>query len=408
MFVVYICPFFSENAKDFLKILIRLPEIRLGVISQDPQEVLPFELRSGIHAHWKVNDCLSKDQILWAAQGLTRGSGQIHRILAPSEHIQEQVAQVRQDLGIEGMGPETARNFRDKDRMKEVWRAAGVPCARSKAAHNTKHAWDFVAEVGFPVCVKPIDGVATQSTFRVEDEETLAEVLSASQPSAERPLQIEEWVTGTEHSFETVSIGGEPVWHSLTHYLPTPLDAMRNPWVQYRVILPREVDHPRYDSIRSAGRAALKALNMETGLSHMEWFRREDDSVAIGEVAARPPGVGIMPLINRAHDIDFFTGWCRLMIHDQFDPPPERKYAAGCAFLRGLGAGRVTAVHGLEKVLYDLGDLVTDLRAPQIGEPKGLSYEGEGWLVVRHPETSEVESALQHVISNVRVELAHS
>ena len=88
----------------------------------------------------------------------------------------------------------------------------------------------------------------------------------------------------------------------------------------------------------------------------MEWFRKEDGTVAIGEVAARPPGVSVMPLINRAHDIDFFTGWCRLMIHHEFEPPRERKYAAGCAFLRGLGAGRVVAVHGLDKVKHDLGD----------------------------------------------------
>lgn len=407
MFVIYICPFFSENAKDFLHVLVDMPEIRLGVISQDPQEVLPRELSSRFAAHWRVSDCLSTEQLHWAAKGLQEANGKIHRLLAPSEHIQMQVAEVRQRMGIQGMRPQTALNFRDKDRMKEIWRQAGVPCARSVAAHNEKEARKFVAEVGFPVCVKPVDGVATQSTFRVEDDESLSGVLAASQPSAERPLQIEEWVTGLEHSFETVSIEGKPVWHSLTRYLPTPLDAMRNPWVQYQVILPREVDDAKYDIIREAGRSALKALGMETGLSHMEWFRREDGTIALGEVAARPPGVGIMPLINRAHDIDFFTGWCRLMIHGVFDPPPERKYAAGCAFLRGLGAGRVTAVHGLEKVLHDLGDLVTDLRAPRLGEPKGLSYEGEGWIIVRDPETKVVEDALMHVISNVRVELAH-
>lgn len=407
MFVVYICPFFSENAQDFLKVLVRLPGIRLGVISQDPEEVLPWELRSGFAAHWRVNDCLDTEQILWAAEGLTRRNGKIERMLAPSEHIQEQVAVVRGKLGISGMDPETARNFRDKDRMKEIWRAAGVPCARSKAAQNLQEARDFVEQVGYPVCVKPIDGVATQSTFRVENSKSLEGVLVASRPSRQRPLQIEEWVTGLEHSFETVSIAGKPIWHSLTRYLPTPLDAMRNPWVQYQVILPREVDEPQYDPIREAGRAALQALGMGTGLSHMEWFQRADGSIALGEVAARPPGVGIMPLINRAHDIDFFTGWCQLMIHHTFEPPPERKYAAGCAFLRGLGAGRVTAVHGLQEVLHDLGDLVTDLQIPQIGAPKGLSYEGEGWIIVRHRDTSEVESALKHVINTVRVELAH-
>lgn len=405
MFVIYVCPFFSENTKCFLQALVRIPEIRLGVISQDPQEVLPPELWRAFAGHWRVPDSLDPEQLYWAASSLAQRHGRIHRLLGPSEQIQIPLAQVRERLGVEGMPVETARNFRDKDRMKELWRRAGVPCARSVAAKTLAQAREFVEEVGYPVCVKPLDGAATQSTFRVEDATTLEEVLKASLVSPERPLQIEEWVTGDEHSFETVSIGGRPVWHSLTRYLPTPLDAMRNPWIQYQVILPREVDDPIYDEIRVAGRAALAALGMQTGLSHMEWFRRADGRVTLGEVAARPPGVQIMPLINRAHDIDFFTGWCRLMIMGEFTPPSERKYAAGCAFLRGMGTGRVRAVHGLEQALHDLGDLVTDLRAPQIGESKGLSYEGEGWLIVRHPETAVVESALLHAVSTIRVEL---
>lgn len=405
MFIIYVCPFFSENTKLFLNALVGIPEIRLGVISQESQDVLPRKLSSRFAGHWMVGDCLDVDHIAWAAEGLSRIHGKIERILGPSEQIQIQLAEVRERLGVEGMDANTARNFRDKDRMKGLWRRDGVPCARSVAAHSPQQAIEFVDRVGYPVCVKPIDGAATQSTFRVEDSKTLAEVLKASMVSTQRPLQIEEWVTGEEHSFETVTIEGVPIWHSLTRYLPTPLDAMRNPWIQYQVILPREVDSPKYDDIRLAGRAALKSLGIRTGLSHMEWFRREDGGVTLGEVAARPPGVQIMPLINRAHDIDFFTGWCRLMIFGVFTPPAERKYAAGCAFLRGMGAGRVHAVHGLEDTLRELGDLVTDIRVPHVGEPKGLSYEGEGWLIVRHRETSVVEAALSHAVSNIHVEL---
>ena len=405
LFVIYITPFFTDNTRFFLEAMVRLPGVRLGVVSQDPQEVLPAELRAGFAGHWRVPDCLVTDQLHWAVQGLSKQFGKCERLLAASEHIQVQVGEVRERLGIEGMDAATALNFRDKDRMKAAFEAGGVSCARHRAATNEKQAWEFLDEIGYPVCVKPIDGAATQSTFRVEDPASLRDVLRASGVSPERPLQIEEFITGEEHSFETVSIGGVPVWHSLTRYIPTPLDVVTNPWIQYRVILPREVDDAQYDGIRSAGRQALKALGMKTGLSHMEWFRRGDGSVAVSEVAARPPGVQIMPLINRAHDIDFFTGWARLMIFDEFTPPKRRKYAAGCAFLRGLGDGRVKAVHGLKEVLSDLGSLVTDLKAPYLGQTKAISYEGEGYVIVRHPETQVVEAALEHIVSKVRVDL---
>lgn len=405
MLAVYITPFFTENALIFLHHLSLIEDARLAVISQEPEERIPLSIRRRLAGHWQVSNCLSAEQLRWAVEGLGQKLGKVQRLLAANEQIQVQVAQVREWLEIEGMDAATALRFRDKNKMKEAFRAGGVACARSCAATNDKEAWAFLEEIGYPVCVKPVDGAATQSTFRVDDAEALRDVLRASGPSPERPLQIEEFIIGEEHSFETVSVHGKPVWHSLTHYIPGPLDVIRNPWIQYQVLLPREVDTKKYDDIRKAGRQALNALGMKTGLSHMEWFRRKDGTVAVSEVAARPPGVQIMPLINRANDIDFFTAWGRLMMFDEFTPPKERKYAAGCAFLRGLGEGRVAAVHGLDEVLRDLSHLVTDVKIPQLGDPKAVSYEGEGYVIVRHPETRVVAQALQEIVSNVRVVL---
>ena len=88
--------------------------------------------------------------------------------------------------------------------------------------------------------------------------------------------------------------------------------------------------------------------------------------------------------------------------------PPERKYAAGIAFLRAQGpaGGRIRAVHGLEKVRHDVKELVVDYQLPALGAEARPTYEGDGWILVRHPETRAVVEALRDVISNVRVELA--
>jgi hypothetical protein len=254
--------------------------------------------------------------------------------------------------------------------------------------------------------VKPVDGAASQSTYRVENPTDLAGVLQASEPSWSHPLQVEEFVVGDEHSFETISLEGRHLWHSITRYYPTPLDVMRNPWIQWRIITPREIDDPRYDDIRDIGRRALDALGMETGLSHLEWFRRKDGSIAIGEVGARPPGSQIFTALNWANDYDMYQGWSRLMTIGEFTPPVERKYAVGTAFLRGLGHGQVRNVRGLDYVLRQLGEMVVECRPPQPGQNSGVTYEGEGYVMVRHPETQKVEEALELIVSNVRVELS--
>jgi phosphoribosylaminoimidazole carboxylase (NCAIR synthetase) len=188
----------------------------------------------------------------------------------------------------------------------------------------------------------------------------------------------------------------------LTKYLPTPLEVKRNPWIQWRVVLPREVDDPQYDEIRAAATKALKVLGAKNGISHMEWFRKSDGSVAISEVGMRPPGAQITTLMSRAHEFDCMGSWAKLMINGKFTAP-KRKYAAGCAYLRGQGNGVVKHVSGFEQVKRDLGEMITDYRLPEIGQKPTGTYEGEGFLIVRHEDTRKVEEALLHAVTVMRV-----
>lgn len=302
------------------------------------------------------------------------------------------------------MGVEAAKNFRDKGRMKDVLRAGGVSCARHRLIGEPGDAEEFVDEVGYPIVVKPPAGAGAVATFSVEDSAALGEVLRRNPPSPERPLLAEEFIRGEEYSFDGVSIAGKLVWHSLTRYLPTPLEAIRNPWIQWCVLLPREVDDPAYDDIRREAGRALDALGMETGVSHLEWFRRGDGSIAISEVGTRPGGARISKMISYAHDVSFYRAWARVMIDGTFEAP-ERRYAAGAAFLRGQGRGRVRSIRSLDLAQRDLGPLVVEAQLPQPGQLPSSSYEGDGFVILRHPETAVVEKALHRLISTVWVEL---
>jgi hypothetical protein len=171
------------------------------------------------------------------------------------------------------------------------------------------------------------------------------------------------------------------------------------------VLIPREIDDPRYDAIRTAALRALDALGMYTGMSHLEWFRRRDDSLAISEVGARPPGGQLTRMMSRANDFDCEAAWARLMIYGEFDPP-TRKYAVGNAYLRAQGFGdHIVAVHGLEQVDREVGHLVCDVSLPQIGQVPSRHYTGDGYVIVRHPDTAVVRDALHRIISLVRVEV---
>ncbi len=402
--VVFVTPFFAEATIRFLHAAAHLPGVRTGVISQDPVERLPESVRSRLAGHWRIQDGLNPEQIRHAVVELGRRIGPPVRLVGALEQLQVALALVRTSLGIRGMGVEQAQNFRNKSRMKDVLRSAGVPCARHRLAGTADEAISFAEATGFPLVVKPPAGAAARDTHRVDDRDQLLQLLHAAPPSAEQPTLLEEFIVGDEHSFDTVSIEGRHVWHSLTHYTPGPLDVLRNPWIQWTVLLPREIDHPRYDDIRRVGFRALDALGMDTGLSHMEWFKRPDGSVAVSEVAARPPGAQFTTLMSYAHDLDFYSAWVRLMVFDEFDAP-ERRYAAGIAYLRGQGSGRVRAIHGLDRAQKELGGLVVEVQLPKPGQAPASGYEGDGYVVLRDPRTEVVARALQRLVTLIRIEL---
>ncbi len=410
--VIFVAPFFLQTTLRFVAGAARLPGVQLSLISQDPASKLPAELKPLLAAHWQVKDALDPQQLADAARALSRQLGPPHRMLGALEQLQVPLAQARQALGVAGLSVDAAINFRDKSRMKDVLRAAGVPCARHALAGSAEVARQFATACGFPLVAKPPAGAGGKGTLRLNSAAELERMLQQFPPDADHPTLLEEFVAGAEHSFDSIVIDGQPVWHSISRYLPSPLDVMENRWIQWVVFLPRDISGAEFDPIRAAGFRAVQALGLNTGLSHMEWFRLEGGRIAISEVGARPPGAQFTSLLSWAHDVDFYQAWPKLMIFDTFSPPP-RRYAVGAAYFRGqkpaqggpAGTGRVVAVHGLDEAQRHFGHLVVESRLPQAGQAPSDSYEGDGYVIIRHTSSDVVEQALQHIVRLVRVEL---
>jgi hypothetical protein len=400
----FVAPYLLDTTMQFVEAAARLPGVSMALITCEPVDRVPPGLRESLAGHWRIDDPLDAGQIAGAVQGLSGQLGPVQRLLAVLEQLQVPLAQVREHLGVPGMDVVTARNFRDKAQMKTVLRAAGVPCARHRLAGSAADAQSFAAEVGFPLVVKPPAGAGAKSTFRLDDRGDLTAWLDTIPPSPDRPALIEEFLTGEEGSYDSVMVDGQVVWDSVSDYLPAPLEVLRHPWMQWVVRLPRDIGGPEYKGIRAVAPTALRALGLRTGLTHMEWFRRPDGTVAVSEVGARPPGAQITSMLCYAHDFDLYTAWARLMVDGTFEPP-QRKWAAGTVYLRGQGAGQVKATRGLDTLPPEVSSLVVDSRLPRPGQPSTGSYEGDGYITVRHPDTAVVTRALKTLVTTVRVEL---
>lgn len=396
--VIFIAPFLLDATVKFIKAAATVPNTRLVVLTQESKEKLP----GGVE-HWWAPDTISSAGQTEACRAIARHYGGIHRIVGVLENIQEAIAETREALGVPGTSLEIARRCRDKSLMKTVLREAGLPCARHRLLFSANDAWEFSKEVGLPIVLKPPAGAGCKGTYQINTTDDLHAALAEVKPGAQNVVLAEEFVQGDEFSFDTIIIGGRIVFYNILRYLPGPLDVTRNEWVQWCVVAPRDIYGPEFDEIRVVGPAVLRTLGVQTAMTHMEWFRRANGEPVVSEIAARPPGAQFTSLMSYAYNRNMYRAWAHAVINDSFDGPYERSFAAGCAYLRSPGQGRVARIEGLERVQSKIGPLVVEAQLPEVGRPKSSHYEGDGFIIVRHPDTRVVEDALRFTIENIRV-----
>lgn len=400
--VIFVAPFPIETTMRFARAASKLEDVRLlGIVHTPPDPDGPdARVFDDIV---RVTDLLSGQDVLDGVEVLRRRHGQPHRLIGILEPLMVQMAQARERFGIKGTSSRTAELFRDKAQMKDALRAAGLPVAKHALLTSENDARDFAARAGFPMVLKPPAGMGAKATFRIDDEAALLRSVQGMRVSANNPVLAEEFLRGRELSFETVTIGGKPRVHSISHYLPSCLEVLENPWIQWTCLLPRELDRPVYEKARKMGYAAVEALGLDDGMTHMEWFERADGTLAIGEIAQRPPGANISLMTGLVHGIDPYRAWARAVIDGELDAPWQRRFAVGCAFLRGMGQGRVAGVTGVRETNEAIGQCIVEAKLPTLGAPKADSYEGDGFVVVRHERTDVVHAALKTIVETVRV-----
>ena len=180
------------------------------------------------------------------------------------------------------VGGEAAQNFRDKARMKNVLRAAGVPCARHRARRGRGRRRGRFARAGrLPAGGQAAGGRRRQGHLPRRRRRSSCARRWPSDPPRPRPAAC-----CSRSSSSATSTRSTPSRSAAARSgTRSPTTCRRrsrccaSPWIQWCVLLPREVDaaalrrHPR-----ASPSPALDALGMDTGLSHMEWFRRPDGS----------------------------------------------------------------------------------------------------------------------------------
>src|SRR5688500_6381591 len=97
-----------------------LEDVRLGLVTHEPEERIPPDLRPRMEGHYRISNSGDPEQLVAAVKAFQGESGRVDRLEGYLEQLQVPIAEARERCGIDGMHGEAAKNFRDKNRMKSV------------------------------------------------------------------------------------------------------------------------------------------------------------------------------------------------------------------------------------------------------------------------------------------------
>jgi biotin carboxylase len=344
------------------------------------------ELKRYLSDYLEVPSIMNESDVIARVHAWLRGRT-VDRILANWEPLVLLAARMRELFGLPGMSVDTVRGFRDKQLMKERVAAAGLRVPRAQRVHSVKDVWSAVEVIGFPAIIKPISGAGSADTYRVESKAEMEKILPRLVHVEE--AICEEFIAGEEYTYDTASIEGVPAYESVTRYIPNALEMRSNEWISPVMLSVRDMTQPHVQRGVALGRAALRALGMGDGMTHMEWFLTPAGEVVFGEVACRPGGACVVDQMNYTSDIDLFREWARVATVQRFEASTERKYNVGIIFKRAQGHGRISAMVGLTEFYNRYRRHIVEdtlLRPGTARRDWKQTLLSDGYLVVRHPD----------------------
>ncbi len=330
--VVFISPNFPTNYWQFCRELKNNGMNVLGIGDQ-PYEELSSDLKANLNEYYKVGSLENYDEVYRAVAFLIFKHGSIDWLESNNEYWLERDAMLRTAFHItSGFQVEDIPRIKFKSRMKEYYQKAGIPAARYHLVEGLEDCRTFISEVGYPVVVKPDNGVGASHTYKLNCEQELEQFLAEKE--AEVSYIMEEFVPAEVNSYDAViDASGEPIFETGN---VTPMSIMdivnTNDNSIYYIVkeLPEDT--------RRAGRAAVKSFGVKSRFIHFEFFRLTEDHEYLGkkgdviglEVNMRPCGGFTPDMINFAHSTNVYKIWADMIAFDKSEL--EQGPHAFCAY----------------------------------------------------------------------------
>lgn len=163
---------YRENYRNFC-IQLSADGVNVLGIGDTPYDALHPALQEALTEYYRVDSMESYEDMYRAVAYFCFKHGRIDGLESNNEYWLEQDARLREDFNIPGMKPEELSRIKCKSGMKSYYEQAEVSCARYHLVTDLEGSLAFIEKVGYPVIVKPDNGVGAADTYKISTEEEL-------------------------------------------------------------------------------------------------------------------------------------------------------------------------------------------------------------------------------------------
>ena len=314
---VFISPNFPMTYWKFCREL-RNNGIRVLGIGDSPYDDLMQELKDSLHEYYKVSSLENYDEVFRAVAFFTFKYGKIDWLESNNEYWLMQDAALRTEFNITtGPKNDDIDKIKYKSVMKKYYAKAGLPTARYHLVEGLEDALDFARMVGYPVVVKPDNGVGANNTFKLTCD---GDVEWFIREKDEAVYIMEEFVKGYVQTYDAI-IGsqGQPLFES-GNITPNSLMDIVNDNGDCIYFLVKDLP----ENILDAGHRTVEAFGVKSRFVHLEFFVLYEDQEGLGkkgdvlglEVNMRPSGGYTPDMYNYSQETDVYKIWADMVAFD--------------------------------------------------------------------------------------------
>ncbi len=328
---VFVSPQFPKTYWNFCDRLKRNGVNVLGIGDSGYDEI-PDELKECLTEYYRVDSMADYDAMVRAMGYFTFKYGKIDWLESNNEYWLMRDAWLRTEFNIT-TGPKLDEmdKIKYKSAMKAYYAKAGLPTARYHLVEGLEDALEFAHTVGYPVVVKPDNGVGANNTYKLQSDEDVRWFINTKDPAV---YIMEEFVNGYVQTFDgIVDSQGNMLFESGNISPISIMDIVNNndDSVYYLV-----KDLP--EKIRQAGLATVKAFGVRSRFIHLEFFVLNEDQEGLGkkgdvlglEVNMRPCGGFTPEMYNYSQETDVYKIWADMVAFDRNTKPIGKHHY--CAF----------------------------------------------------------------------------